>query len=116
MDEPDDDLAAERPEMARPRSEGAQGVEPGSALDRAAAAWQRRGYEVWYRDEYLAQLVRRGLPEGPFVLLLIVCFLAFVAAILAALRRRSWNVISLSVSPEGRVVVHRQRARRPPPL
>jgi hypothetical protein len=116
MDEPDDELAAERPEMARPRSGGPLGADSGSALDRAAAAWQRRGYEVWYRDEYLVQLVRRGLPDGPFLLLLIVCFLALVAAILAALRRRPWTVISLSVSPEGRVIVHRQRARRPPPL
>jgi hypothetical protein len=116
MDESGDDLAAERPETPQPRSEGTQGAESGSALDGAAAAWQRRGYEVWYRDEYLVQLVRRGLPEGPFLVLLIACLLALVAALLAALRQRSWNVVSLSASPEGRVVVHRQRARRPPPL
>jgi hypothetical protein len=116
MNDPDEKSPADEPDVPQPRSAEAHATDPGLPLDRAAAAGLRRGYEVWYRDDYLVQLVRRGVPDGPSLLLVIVALLVFVAAILLALRRRTWHVVSLSVSLEGDVITHQQRARRPPPL
>jgi hypothetical protein len=88
----------------------------GAALDRAAQSWQRRGYQVWYRDEHLVQLVRHRLPDGIFIAAVVLGAVALAGAYLLARRRGVWNVVSLAVSPEGRVIVHQQRARRPPPV
>jgi hypothetical protein len=102
-------------------SEGAEepsGSEAGQSqvaetIARGVAAWRGRGYRVEYQDEYLAQLVRRGGPD-PLALAL---GLAVIGAVSVWwYMRRSWLVVSITAAPDGRLVVHRQRSRRPPPV
>ncbi len=84
-----------------------------AALDRAEAAWRRRGYQVQYRDDFLVQLVRRGRPSA---VCLAAGLLAMTAVVVGWIACRSWRVVSLSAAPDGRVVTHRQRSSHPPDL
>ncbi len=115
MDE-SDETPCERSDAPPPDTNPPPEADAGTGLDRAARIWQRRGYHVWYRDEHLVQLVRHGLPDGVILLLVVLGALAVAGASVLARRRGTWNIVSLAVSPEGRVVAHQQRARRPPPV
>ena len=100
------------PEGAEPWSEEATAETlAGVALARASAEWQRRGYRLRYRDPYLAQLIRRGLPD-PLSLALGVAALAAVGVFW--LLRRRWVVVTLTAAPDGQVIAHRQRSAHPP--
>ncbi len=81
------------------------------ALERAVAAWRRRRYRVTYQDEYLVQLVRRGLPVGAYAAVAVAAIVTVVGILVA---RRRWTVVSLTVTPDGQVITHRQRTSRPP--
>jgi hypothetical protein len=82
------------------------------AIARGVSLWRHRGYEVRYQDEFLAQMVRRG---GPDVLPLTLGLVAIAAVAAWWWASRSWLVVSITADAEGRLVVHRQRSRRPPP-
>lgn len=110
MGDPDHDASADEPETPQPATPEAAAA----ALDSAVAAWQRRGYRVRYRDEYLAQLVRRGWPDWRFVAVIAAGVAVIAAVVVAAILRRPWHVVSLTTSPEGQVITHRQWAPRPP--
>jgi hypothetical protein len=81
------------------------------ALKRAELAWQRRGYQVHYRDDFLVQLIRRGRPSN---VCLVVGLLAMATVVVGWIACRSWLVVSLSATPDGRVIAHRQHAAHPP--
>lgn len=88
------------------------GASAQAALEQAMRSWTRRGYHVTYRDEYLAQLARRTLPDWVVVALgaIIGGLLAALISSLLTIRRRRWSVVTLAATPEGRIIVHRQRA------
>lgn len=92
--------------------------DPGAqaALEQATRSWMRRGYQLMYRDEYLAQLARRTLPDWVVVAsgAIIGGLLAALISSLLTIRRRRWSVVTLAATPEGRIIVHRQRASRFP--
>lgn len=97
------------------RAKPSGGIPP-VALDQAVRSWERRGYHVTYRDAYLAQLARQesvGLVV-PVLGALIGALVAVLMWSLTATRRRSWFVVTLAATPEGRIVSHRQRTRRFP--
>ncbi len=84
---------------------------PGTeALQRAAASWERRGFQVRYRDEYLVQLIRQSRPRWA----LVVGVVALAMLALALLLRRRWVVVSLTTAPDGRIITLRQSATHPP--
>jgi hypothetical protein len=108
MDRPQDVPAASSDDLA-PRT--AEGELPATAaLERAARVWRRRGYQVLYQDTYLVQLTKLA----PSRWALLMAGLALAVYALAALRRPRWVVITLSASPDGRIVTLRQVGRRPP--
>lgn len=82
-----------------------------AALARAEARWQRRGYRTRYGDEFLVQLVGRGRPSA---LCLALGMLGLAGVVVGWIVCRSWQVVSLSTTPDGRVITHRQRSARPP--
>lgn len=87
------------------------------ALRRATARWQRRGYTVRYSDAFLTQLVRRtGMGWIGWAQLLLALPLVGIALwlLVRALRRRGWHVVSLTITPDGRVISHRQWTRVEP--
>jgi hypothetical protein len=110
VDEPGDTTPSEG-------GEESAGIEAGlppaaEAISNGVAAWQRRGYHITYRDDFLAQMVRRGRP-GVGTLALGLAAMGAVAV--WWYMTRSWLVVSVTADPDGRLVVHRQRSRRPPP-
>lgn len=113
MNEPQD---TPPPEDAQERADAAgqpPALEAQDALARAVALWRRRGYRLRYEDAYLAQLTRRGAPAA---LPLALGLLAIVGIGAWWFAGRTWLVVSISAAPDGRLVVHRQRSRRPPPV
>lgn len=91
--------------------------EGSSALRAAAAAWRRRGYRARYRDAFLIQLVRRGRVgrrSTPYVALTLASLALALAAWIAALRRRPWHVVTLTIGPDNRILTHHHTAPRPP--
>lgn len=92
-------------------------TERNATIERAAAGWLRRGYTVRYRDAHLVQLVRAGRPTCLGMLLIALAAPALALAIvllLQGLRRRNWHTISITVTPDHRVITHRQWAPYPP--
>jgi hypothetical protein len=86
-------------------------LHPGAAaLQRAAASWERHGFQVRYRDEYLVQLIRQSRPRWA----LVAGVVALAVLALAVLLRRRWVVVSLTIAPDGRIITLRQTATRPP--
>ena len=80
-------------------------------LRRAAAGWLRRGYGMRYQDPHLAQLLRPGRPTWQGMLLIALAAPALVLAALLVrqgLRRRYWHTVSITLTPDRRVVTHRQ--------
>ena len=110
----------EQPEQPEPGgTDDSVGWSPeGSARLRAATAtWRRRGYRVRYRDAFLIQLLRRrrtGLHSAPYVALTVAALALAVAAWIAALRRRPWHVITLTIGPDNRILTHSHVSARPP--
>lgn len=105
----DTDDLGESPERASP--------EDTAALEAAAAAWQRRGYQIRYRDLFLTQLIRRdrlGWRSGPFLALAIATLIASVAAFVVALQRRPWHIVTLVIGPDRRILTHHHHAPHPP--
>ena len=90
-----------------------------NSLDHAAHWWARRGYTVRYRDAHLVQLIRRGRPgsasAGWLLSALCIAGLAVVLLVLG-LRRRPFHVVSLTITPDKRVITHRIWAQRPPDM
>lgn len=92
-------------------------AEDTAALEAAVTAWQRRGYHIRYRDTFLIQLVRRDRPgwsSGPYLALFIATLIAAVAALVVALQRRPWHVVTLVIGPDRRILTHQQRSPHPP--
>ncbi|MGH2517535.1 MAG: hypothetical protein ACRDHP_17940 [Ktedonobacterales bacterium] len=88
-----------------------------AALRAAAATWMRRGYRERYRDAFLIQLLRRrglGWRSAPYVALAVASLGLAAAAWIAALRRRPWHVITLTIGPDSRILTHSHTAPRPP--
>lgn len=88
-----------------------------AALDAAAATWQRKGYRIRYRDPFLIQLIRRdrlGWRSAPFLALALATMIACVAALVVALQRRPWHVVTLVTGPDRRVLTHHLHAPHPP--
>lgn len=86
-------------------------------LWRATARWLRRGYTVRYSDAFLVQLVRRasmGWVGWALLVLALPCLGVAFWLIARALRRRGWHVVSLTITPDGRVISHRQWTRAEP--
>lgn len=86
-------------------------------LRRATQRWLRRGYTVRYSDPFLTQLVRRtgmGWVGWALVGLSAPCFGIALWLLLRALQRRGWHVVSITITPEGRVLSHRQWTRSEP--
>jgi hypothetical protein len=108
VDEPGD----QKPSKGSAERAGSDAGTVPAALARGVALWRRRGYEVRYQDEFLAQMVRRG---GPDAVPLAVGLVAIAAVAAWWYVSRSWLVVSITVTPDGHLVVHRQRSRRPPP-
>jgi hypothetical protein len=110
VDEPSDKTPSEGADE-RASSDADQTRAPG-AIARGVASWRRRGYQVRYQDAFLAQMTRRG---GPDVLPLALGLLVIAAVVAWWLMSRSWLVVSITATPDGHLVVHRQRSKRPPP-
>ncbi len=90
---------------------------PPESLRRAAEYWERHGYRVRYGDAYLIQLIRRGWPGReslPFLVLALLGLAGAVAALVIAISRRPWHVVTLAQGPGDRVLTHQQRALHPP--
>lgn len=90
-----------------------------NALDSTAASWVRRGYTIRYQDPFLVQVVRReALRWGALGWLMLALATTLVTVLLAlgAVRSRRWHVVTLALRPDGRVIMHSQRAPRPPRL
>jgi hypothetical protein len=92
---------------------------PGASapLRRAAAGWQGRGYAVRYADPHLIQLIRAGRLtwQGLALIALAIPPLALAALLVArGLRQRYWHTVSITMTPDNRVVTHRQWAPYPP--
>jgi hypothetical protein len=86
-------------------------------LERAAAGWRRRGYRVRYEDPHLIQLVRAGRPTlaGLLLIALAAPLLALAALLVVqGLRRRQWHTVSITITPDERIVTHRQWSPYPP--
>lgn len=86
-------------------------------LRQAAARWQRRGYTVRYSDAFLVQMMRRtgiGWMGWALVALALPCLGAACWLFARALRRRGWHVVSLTITPDGRVLSHRLWTRAEP--
>ncbi|MBF6589950.1 MAG: hypothetical protein IVW57_05385 [Ktedonobacterales bacterium] len=86
-------------------------------LERAATGWMRRGYTVRYRDTHLVQLVRASRPGCGGALLIALALPVLALAVLLVVlgaRRRRWHTVSLTITPEQRVITHRQWAPHPP--
>lgn len=110
------DDANDIPQQSSPTPPGDESIleQTPEPLRRAAQRWQRRGYTIRYADAFLTQLVRRtGIGWIGWVLLVLaVPPLALALWLLTrVLRRRGWHVVSLTVTPEGRVLSHRQWTR-----
>lgn len=91
--------------------------ESSATLRAASATWMRRGYRVRYRDAFLIQLVRRGRPgprSAPYIALSLAALALAVASWIAALRRRPWQVVTLALGPDDRILTHTQTSPRPP--
>jgi hypothetical protein len=96
---------------------GAQVTSSPSLLERAAAGWIRRGYTVRYRDPHLIQLVRRGRPgcSGWLLVVLALPLMGLaIALVVIGLRRRYWHTVSITATPDQRIITHRQWAPNPP--
>lgn len=95
-------------------------VTPRPALVQAVESWQRRGFALRYLDETLAQLSRREPPNWDVIALALAALGALGLAgwllRLAWRRYRQWSAVSLTVTPEDRVITHRQFTRRRPEL
>ena len=93
---------------------------PRPALAQALAGWRRRGFALRYLDETLAQLSRREPPSGDVIALGVAALGALGVAgwlfRLAWRRWRRWSAVSLTVTPDDRVITHRQYTRRRPEL
>lgn len=100
----------EESSQAHERTDDASPAAP-DALQRVVATWRRRRYRVTYQDEYLVQLVRRGLPVSVYAAVVVAAVATLVGILVA---RRRWTVVSLTVAPDGQVITHRQRTSRPP--
>lgn len=85
-------------------------------LRQAARWWTRRRYHVSYADAGLVQLSRTTLVYresiAPFAAAAVLGALA-VALIALGVRRRAWHVVSITVTPDHRIITHRQWTRRP---
>jgi hypothetical protein len=95
----------------------AQAASSLTPIERAAAGWIRRGYAVRYHDPHLIQLVRRGQPgcSGWLLIALAAPLLALaLALVVIGLRRRFWHTISITATPDQRIITHRQWAPNPP--
>jgi hypothetical protein len=112
MSDPVDEVPEHQTGAGEPPPEGARGA----ALQRAAATWERRGYQVREEDEYLIGLVRRLPPSWGLIGLVGLSAVLTVAALALALTRRRWHIVRLAATPDGRVVTHGSRALRLPPL
>lgn len=109
--------------MRRSRDVSASAGQPPDAsaqtpIVRATARFERHGYRVHYADEYLVQLVRvRG--ERWATTVRVVIFLLGIGLALWAVRawprRLRWHVVSLTTTPDARVLVHTQWTDRPVP-
>ena len=88
-----------------------------SALDETVARWRRRGYRQLYRDPYLAQFSRRLWFERDTTLLYLLSGLGALltlVALITALRRRRWNVVTFVRGPNGRIITAQQRTNQRP--
>jgi hypothetical protein len=87
-----------------------------SPLAQSADTWLRRGYQLQYHDEHLAQLTApaSALTGHEVALAVGVGALAGVGAALglfaylALARRGRHHVVSLLLTPERRIITHRQ--------
>src|SRR5260370_22213680 len=112
----DDDMPETREEQGAPSTQAAL-QRRRTALEAAAAGWVRRGYVVRYQDALLIQLIRRERPGWrAFGWLALALGTGIAAALLAlgAFRGRRWHVVTLAQRPDGRVIMHSQRAPHPP--
>ena len=112
----DDDMPENGEEQDAPSTQAAL-QRKRTALEAAAAGWVRRGYVVRYQDALLMQLIRRERPGWrAFGWLALALGTGIAAALLAlgAFRGRRWHVVTLAQRPDGRVIMHSQRAPRPP--
>jgi hypothetical protein len=111
-----DDPLHDAPQMRARQLRGTGGDSP-TTLERAAAGWRRRGYRVRYEDPHLIQLVRAGRPTLAGLLLIgLAAPLLALAALLVVqgLRRRHWHTVSITITPDERIVTHRQWSPYPP--
>jgi hypothetical protein len=107
----------EEPEFHAITPETRQEANSPALLERAASAWIRRGYTVRYRDNHLIQLIRKGRPT--WVGLLMIALAAPLVAlavflVIRGLRRRYWHTVSITTTPDRRIITHRQWAPNPP--
>jgi len=112
----DDDIPENGEKQQAPSTQTALRLRQ-TALEAAAAGWVRRGYVVRYQDSLLMQLIRRErLGWRAFGWLALALGTSIAAALLAlgAFRGRRWHVVTLVQRPDGRVIMHSQRAPRPP--
>jgi hypothetical protein len=92
---------------------------PDDPLDRAVARWTSRGYMLTYRDAYLVQLARHeDLRRVAAPLLASVCGVVVLVTalrwLLSAFGRPPWDVVTLTLDPDGRIIMHSQRTWRSP--
>jgi hypothetical protein len=85
------------------------------ALDHAIAYWQLQGYQIAYHDDYLAQLVRREMPDTILAVTALAALITLGAIIVVRLKKRPWHIVLLTTSSDDRVIAHHQRSRRAPP-
>jgi hypothetical protein len=112
----DDDMPENGEKQQAPSTQAALRLRQ-TALEAAAAGWVRRGYVVRYQDSLLMQLIRRErLGWRAFGWLALALGTSIAAALLAlgAFRGRRWHVVTLVQRPDGRVIMHSQRAPRSP--
>jgi hypothetical protein len=110
----DDDMPENGEEQQAPSTQAALRLRQ-TALEAAAAGWVRRGYVVRYQDSLLMQLIRRErLGWRAFGWLALGTSIAAALLALGAFRGRRWHVVTLVQRPDGRVIMHSQRAPRPP--
>ena len=83
-------------------------------LDQAVAYWQQQRYQVAYHDDYLAQLVRREMPEKILAVTALAALITLGAIIVVRLKKRPWHIVLLTSTSDDRVVAHHQRSRRAP--
>jgi hypothetical protein len=90
-----------------------------AALTSAAERWLRRGYRIEYQDGYLMQVAcERRILSGPGLLLAFAsaCLLGLggllaLSAYLWQARRHQRHVVSLALTPQGRIITHAHWAR-----